>query len=358
MDTLSACVFSGEDIWARLQRTDKPVVLYGMGDGADKVLRILSRSGVKPAGVMASDDFVRGQSFHGFTVETLNQARARLGDFVVLQCFATRRPDVLAHIRALAKTCEYYAPDVPVYGDELFDAAFYFRNRQALGRVYDRLADARSKRVFEAVLRYKLSGDITALDGTDTCADASLALTRPESGSVFVDAGAYDGDTVALFLNTAGHACERVVALEPDRRSFKKLQARVRSLGAPNIQCLNMAAWDRPGMLAFGQTAGRQNAIVTGKTPDIHADSIDNILNGAKAALIKYDVEGLEEEALRGSEKTIRMFRPALIISAYHRSRDLFALPMMALDFYEGYKLYLRRPDYIPAWDLHYILTP
>ena len=62
-----------QNVWDILKESDKPIVLYGMGDGADKVLRAFERFSLKASAVMASDDFVRGQSFHGFTVKKLSQ---------------------------------------------------------------------------------------------------------------------------------------------------------------------------------------------------------------------------------------------------------------------------------------------
>ena len=57
-------------VWEQLKNSAKPVVLYGMGDGADKVLAAFDRYGIKASAVIASDDFVRGQKFHGFTVKS------------------------------------------------------------------------------------------------------------------------------------------------------------------------------------------------------------------------------------------------------------------------------------------------
>ena len=48
-------------LWERLQSVQKPLVLYGMGDGADKLFAALGELGLTPSGVFASDDFVRGR---------------------------------------------------------------------------------------------------------------------------------------------------------------------------------------------------------------------------------------------------------------------------------------------------------
>ena len=85
-------------VWEQLKNSAKPVVLYGMGDGADKVLAAFDRYGIKASAVIASDDFVRGQKFHGFTVKKLSDVEAELGDVIIALCFASQLPDVMAHI--------------------------------------------------------------------------------------------------------------------------------------------------------------------------------------------------------------------------------------------------------------------
>ena len=56
--------------WDALKASELPVVLYGMGNGADKTLDEFEKRRIKAAGVMASDGFVRHQEFRGFTVKS------------------------------------------------------------------------------------------------------------------------------------------------------------------------------------------------------------------------------------------------------------------------------------------------
>ena len=63
-------------LWEYLKTAGKPVVLYGTGDGADKVLARLADTGVPVSGIFASDEFVRGQQFHGFTVQAYSELLA------------------------------------------------------------------------------------------------------------------------------------------------------------------------------------------------------------------------------------------------------------------------------------------
>jgi FkbM family methyltransferase len=61
----------------------------------------------------------------------------------------------------------------------------------------------------------------------------------------------------------------------------------------------------------------------------INVESIDNLIYPQKVNIIKMDVEGSEIEALLGASKTIQKHSPKLIISAYHKSDDLYLIPLI-----------------------------
>ncbi|MBQ1617221.1 MAG: FkbM family methyltransferase, partial [Ruminococcus sp.] len=114
-------IIQARSVWEYFRNCGLPVVLYGMGDGADKVLAAFERFGIEAAAVMASDGFVRGQTFHGYRVMTLAEVEARFGDFAVALCFASQLPEVMQAIKAVAARHKTLVPSVPVFGGVLFD---------------------------------------------------------------------------------------------------------------------------------------------------------------------------------------------------------------------------------------------
>ena len=46
--------------WEKLKAETRPIFIYGMGDGAEKIMRVFQEKGIPFAGIFASDDFVRG----------------------------------------------------------------------------------------------------------------------------------------------------------------------------------------------------------------------------------------------------------------------------------------------------------
>ena len=75
------------DIWNRLKLSEKPILIYGTGNGADKIINELEKNGISVSGVFASDGFVRERYFHGKKVLSLSQAEELLDDFIVLFSF-------------------------------------------------------------------------------------------------------------------------------------------------------------------------------------------------------------------------------------------------------------------------------
>lgn len=344
--------------WEQLQKTDNPIVMYGMGNGADRLLAIFEELGVEVREFFASDAFVRGHSFHGKRVKKLSEIQEEYKDFAIVVAFAVQDRPTMGAICRLSEQYELYAPDLPVAGETLFDREFFRAHMDDLQQAYDALADERSREVFLDLLRYKLTGKIDPLMKTEDSRETVLRELLPlGKNEAFVDLGAYNGDTVAEFLNACGGEFDMICALEPDAKNFKKMGKRLDEMGLggdERIHLCNAAAWSEPTTLYFAAKAGR-NSTVTTAGKETPAESVDHVLNDARASYMKLDVEGSEREALFGAAETIRHHRPKILLSAYHRSEDLFALPAQINDICPGYHFYLRRFPYIPAWEINYI---
>ncbi len=338
-------------LWDRLKQTDKPVVLYGMGNGADKILDELARRGLGAAGVFASDEFCRGQQFRGLPVMNYENARREFSQMVVLVAFGTQRADVISRVKMIAGEQELYIPDVPVVGGAVFDDSFLAEHRKELEAVYESLEDELSRRTFRNMLDYKISGKPAYLFDCECSIDSVyqeiLQLTNEES---YVDVGAYTGDTVREFL---GHvkAYRHIYAVEPDEKNFRKLQKNTETL--ENISLFHLAAYQTTGEIAFGQRAGRNSAVCEAGEMT-KADSLDHLLGTQNVSYIKFDVEGQELKALNGTRQIIKEQKPRLLVSAYHRNEDLYAIPLLIAQLRKDYKVYLRHYPCLPAWDTNF----
>ena len=84
------------DMWQDLKNENRPIVIYGMGNGADKLISRFNELNIEFADIFASDGFVRGHSFHGIRVKSFSEIKEIYENFVVVLSFASNREEVLS----------------------------------------------------------------------------------------------------------------------------------------------------------------------------------------------------------------------------------------------------------------------
>lgn len=340
-----------KDLWNYLKTAKKPIVLYGMGNGADKIISVLNSYNIEVSGVFVSDGFVRKKTFHGFEITDYATAKSRFGDMIVLLCFGTSLDTVIGNIKKIAAEQELYAPDVAVYGNLLFNYDYAVENREKLEKVYNMLADDTSKKVFENAVKYKLSGKIDLLFDCQTPPDEVYEnILKFGSNEIYYDLGAYRGDTVEEFLSHV-NGYKKIVAVEPDFKTYNKLCAATSNI--KNIENINACISDFDGEAYFDMQASRGSAIGNG-CDRVNSVTIDKLAKNDVPTYIKMDIEGAESDAVKGGADTISRFKPKMQIAAYHRSEDLFAIPERVLNLRDDYKIYLRHFPSLPCWDMSY----
>ncbi len=344
------------NVWDFLRDTERPIILYGTGDGADKVLNELERLSVPVQGVMASDDFVRGQTFRGYRVQRLSDLEQQYPDPVIVIAFGTQRPEMINHILSLAKRYRVLCADVPVYGTEIFSDAFFHQHEDDIQRVSACWADALSRQTYENVIRFKLSGALDCLQSVfsekDEVFREILCLHDHES---YLDLGAYRGDTIDEFLHYAGGSYEQITALEPDPKNYRKLWEHTAPM--PRLQRFCMGIWCENTDLFFDDAQGRGSSLRKEGQRKVPVTTIDTLYQKRRLTYLKIDVEGAEEQALLGGRHVIEREKPKLNLALYHRSEDIFKLPLLIQSINPSYRLYLRQHPHIPAWDLNLYAT-
>lgn len=344
------------DLWQRLKNTDRPIVLYGTGDGADKIINVLTEKGIRWDGVFASDGFVRSREFRGKTVISYKEAVETFGEnMIILIAFGSSLGSVVERFFELGKRHEVYAPDVPVAGGELFDIDFYNKNLTLINSARELLADDNSRHLYDSIIMAKLTGELKYLSEGITADGKILDMLGADGFEITLDLGAYNGDT-ALALVDRCPSLKTVIAVEPDERNFKKLCFNTTLTGKvePHLN----AAWDKKEVLTFTRGGGRGIRHRGGeKTVEVMGVPADSLLNGRVPDYIKIDVEGEERRAILGCGESIVKHSPALRIALYHRSADIFELPLMIHTMNPSYTLRLTRTMSFPAWDIDLIAT-
>jgi FkbM family methyltransferase len=215
-------------------------------------------------------------------------------------------------------------------------------------------ADDASRCEYLAQLRWRLYADFDGLSDPAPHAEyfpSDLVAVQPDE--VFVDCGAYNGDTIESFLRQSGSCFREIVAFEPDPANYLKLQANVSRLPTGvrgRIVTHRAALGPRNGRVPFLATGTEGSAVGSGEL-EVDSVALDETLENKHPTYIKMDVEGAELDALAGARRLIEMHMPVLAICCYHLQDHLWRIPILIHDMNPNYWLFLR-PHVVDGWDL------
>jgi FkbM family methyltransferase len=206
------------------------------------------------------------------------------------------------------------------------------------------LADRRSVQVFDAILERVVGQSADPLVMADVCdpdqyfPSAIVELGDEES---FVDAGAYDGDTLREFVERTRGRFRRATCFELDTRNFAALRECAGGLSAAGrIDTRNVGLWDGEEDVTYSLDTV-QSSVGQGREVG-HVVALDDAMLGEDVTFIKMDVEGAEPRALRGASRIIRSQKPRLAVCVYHHISHLWEVPGIIHELVPEHRIYLR----------------
>jgi len=223
------------------------------------------------------------------------------------------------------------------------------RRASEMAAGYDLLDDERSRQEFCAQIRWRCLLDYNCLPAPDPASEMYYprGLVQLMWDEVLVDCGAFDGDSIRLFLEKSGGAFGRIYALEADPKNFAALESNQRTLAAgvaERIELLPYAVAGHDGVLRFsaeGDTGSR--VAETGPAIELPCRKLDTLLKDAHPTFIKMDIEGAEPDALEGGREVMAKHRPVMAVCAYHKCDHLWTLPQLLKAGNPDYRIFLRR---------------
>ena len=222
--------------------------------------------------------------------------------------------------------------------------------------LYDHLADWRSKATLNEIIIYWFRFDLDRLWNLREGIFPEyydLDLLACNSEEVFVDCGAYTGDSAIEFIN-AYDTYKKIYCYELTPEIYKQLEANLQ--GADNITLRNKGVSNKKETIYIEDAVDAGNSIARKGSCPVELVTLDDDIN-EPVTCIKMDVEGAEKDALCGARNHIMNEKPKLLISAYHIPEDIFDIPKLITDMRADYKLYLRY-DGSPGliWPCDYVL--
>lgn len=178
-----------------------------------------------------------------------------------------------------------------------------------------------------------------------------------KKGTAFVDAGCLDMTTSIEFSKWCGGSYSKILAFEPNRSAYLDCIKRTAMEKLPNVELFNIGLGNRTETVQFSSSSNGSSHI-TGEGCRIKSSleecrietayetvqiaKLDEFTCTEKVGFIKMDIEGMELDALAGSERTILRDKPLLAISVYHRAGDVLAIMDYLRCLVPEYRFWLR----------------
>ncbi len=347
---------------------DKEVVLFGAGNLGRKTLAGLLRLGVRPLVFADNNPALWGKHVDGLRVLSPRDAADRYGKSAsfVITIWRGEGTDRMPERRQqlINLQCSKVVSFVPLFWKfpDIFLPHYaidlphkVYEQHSEVRQAFALWGDDASRLEYLAQLRWRMLSDF---DGLPLPVKHKIYfptdLVQVTGDDLFVDCGAFDGDTVRSFLHERHESFSKIVALEPDPVNFGKLENYVSKLPR-NIRdkmiVYPMAAGACRGKVRFDATGTESSSVGSAGTMEIDCITLDEILDGAGSSYIKLDIEGAEPDALAGCRNAIKNASAVLAVCVYHRQDHVWRIPLMIREMSDQYRFFLR-PHLLEGWDL------
>jgi FkbM family methyltransferase len=306
-----------------LTRGEVTAGLYGLGFLGRWALPRLKEKGVRVVSCYDANEALKDTFYDSLPIRSAREIESSHPEFMIVSARHAVTP-----VSAMLSTL-----GIPHVSYDAWHVAEHFADFR---HVHDSfLHDDRSKAVLRAVLMTMLRGDENYCSAVfEENQYFCLPRFADSDEEHFVDAGAYDGDSVERFITTRGGAFSKLYAFEPGPHQFSALQGRIERLASEwalnpkSIELINAGLGNGEYSTVAGSINGQLTnlAVVSDYAGDrisIAITGLDAFLKGRNITFIKADVEGMEMALLKGAQSTIRRDKPKIAICVYHYPTDI-----------------------------------
>ncbi len=276
---------------------------------------------------------------------------------VIDKDFSPASCDVLKNLKGVWEVMYHFSPEYKKRADAWERRSFMLDNADKIEKVYELLADEKSKDIYRKYIFALGKPDIeppckygifrSMIEKNQYFVEGIIKVGDKET---FIDGGAFDGSETLEVARLGGKERLCSVLFEPDERNAEKIRARLTASGLTDFHVLAEALYDKNTMLSFQMGSEMESVISEAGNVEIKAVALDSCLSELgidDVSFIKLDIEGAEKEALAGAKNAIQKNRPKLVICIYHKWEDVFAIPLLIKELVPDYKLYIRAHGFI-----------
>lgn len=328
------------------------VVFFGAGRLGELALRDARRAGIEPVAFADNNKKKWGTKCEGVPVVSPQEGASRFGDNSVFVITVYTSAPVWGQLRGLgiepisfARLAWLYPAEfLPHDGLEL--PSKIFQNANAVCETAAIWSDEDSRAEFTEQIRWRTTLRPEILRPHQPPSDTYFAgdLFSLNDHEIFVDCGAFDGDSIKEFSRRVNGSFEKVIGLEPDslnRARFERFRASLPQEQAKRIELLPYAVGHKRESLVFDITGTATSVLGSGKN-EVLCVPLDEVIT-IPPTFIKMDIEGAEPGALLGATNLLQKHRPILAVCLYHKLEHLWEIPLWLNRFLPDYELFLRR---------------
>lgn len=326
---------------AALKNKTRNVVLVGAGNTLSLYTNGIVTENIQFAGIVDNDPMKIGKVILGKKVTPASEIANDYG----CDCLALI-------VTSVDKT--YYALAAQMTGKVAFtgiDNYIFAMHTAELIDCYESFVDEESAELYAGLISWYLSKQkpevpfpyVEPYFGVPEFADYGAK-------EVFVDCGAYVGDTIERYLFSHLGIFDRIYAFEPDRRNLEACLYRKERL---------LKEWaldeEKITILPYGVGQESENGYInhmnhglgsqitmvneSGACDNVQIVALDDYFSKktTRVSFLKMDIEGYEYDALRGAEEILKCDRPKLAICIYHNAADMYRIMIYLKSLGLGY---------------------
>ena len=318
------------------------IFIFGAGNTAKLHAKCFEVENITPVAFLDNDSKKQGTAFiSGREIMSPSSVRGRK-DILVLICSA--QPDVQ---KAISEQLE----DLGLSFLTVDEYVFSKRANEIL-KCAELLDDERSAEIYADVIESRLTGRFPAAKFIDR--DQYFALPQFSmvmDKEVFVDCGAFVGDTIENYLFSHDGTFGKIIAFEPDTVNYRAMEYRVErlnrewALSPDKIQTVKAGVGLKStvGTIEQHNRLGSMIAEGTAAAGDsIKIYSLDDFFAEQKIDFLKADIESFEYDMLRGAEAVIRRDLPKIAVCIYHNASDMYHILLWLAGLNLDYKFSVR----------------
>lgn len=332
-----------EHLFQKLYDSSAPKYIMGRNNYTTQLLHAFSTQGIAVAGII--DDYTNEEKYKGFPIYKTGQIES---NSLIIVCVLDGRLVTALHSlesQNFSHVLTYF--DLVIYDKKKFPQIKFCQNNEMdiqmnlkqYEWLYSKLDDELSRQTLLHIIDFRYNFDARVMGVFSyKLRDQYYDVFQFNEKEVFIDCGAYNGETSKQFI-TLNPTYESVHVFEPSPKQYKITKEALISYS--NVHVYPYATYNQQMTTFFDNEKDSASGLSKEGTIAVETIRLDDIIK-ERVTYIKLDVEGAEYETLVGAEQLIKTYKPKLAVCVYHKQEDFWRIPSLLLQYNPNYRIILR----------------